>query len=62
MVGVPLPCALEAGAIVGPSKVTYGEEITWQDMKKDKGPISTMLGFLFERGTQSGYKVLARGR
>lgn len=38
---VPLPCALEAGAVVGPSRVERGGMVSWQDRP---GTVSTVLG------------------
>lgn len=69
MSGMPLPCAIQTGADVGPSKVEYNNEVIWQD-RTDR-TTSTIIGILFAPyfkttttydKTKNGYHVLATRR
>lgn len=60
MEGMELPCALEKGAMVAPSKVECGGEVAWQDMGAERGVAATVLGFLISASARSGYQILAR--
>ncbi len=63
MAGTPLPCALSAGAVVGPSKVECDGTVTWQD-RDDNSILGTILGTILgalSKPSTNGYRALGHG-